>query len=151
MVYLAADHRGFLLKEELKKFLVDSGFEVQDAGAHSFDKNDDYPDFAIAAAKGVAADLRKNRGIILCGSGHGAGIVADKFKGLRAALCFNKEVAIQSREHEDANILVFAADWISIEDAKEIVMVWLKTPFSGEERHIRRLKKIAEIENKNFK
>ena len=151
MIYLGADHRGFLLKEELKKFLVDSGFEVQDDGAHSFDKDDDYPDFAIAAAKGISADPRKNRGIILCGSGHGAGIVADKFKGLRSALAFNREVAIQSREHDDANVLVFAADWMSAEDAKEIVMVWLKTPFSGEERHVRRLKKIEEVERQNFK
>ena len=77
--------------------------------------------------------------------------VADKFKGLRAALAFNKDVAIQSREHENANVLILASDWLSSEEAKEIALVWLRTPFSGEERHVRRLNEIKEIEEKNFK
>ena len=151
MIYLAADHRGFLLKEELKKFLIDSGFEVKDAGALSYDKADDYVDFSRAAAEEIAKSPERDRGIFLCGSGHGMANVADKFKGLRAALAFNKDVAIQSREHENANVLILASDWLSPEEAKEIVLVWLKTPFSGEERHARRINKIQEIEEQNFK
>jgi len=151
MIYLAADHRGFLLKEELKKFLADSGFEVKDVGALSYNKSDDYVDFAREAAEKIVKSPERDRGIFICGSGHGMTMVADKYKGLRAALVFNKEVAIQSREHDDANILVFAADWITVEEAKEIALIWLKTTFSGEERHVRRLNKIKELEEKNFK
>lgn len=159
MIYLGADHRGFLLKEELKKFLTDSGLEVQDVGAFEYNKDDDYVDFARIASEKIVECLMQDhrdspracRGVFICGSGHGMAIVADKFKGLRSALAFNRDVAIQSREHEDANILVLASDWLSVEEAKEIVLVWLKTPFSGEERHVRRLKKIQEIEEKNFK
>lgn len=151
MIYLAADHRGFLLKEELKKFLVDSGFEVKDTGAFSYDKADDYVDFSRDAAEEIVKSPESNRGVFICGSGHGMAITADKFKGLRSALVFNKEVAVQSREHENSNSLVLAADWISPQEAKEITLVWLKTPFSGEERHVRRLKKIEEIEQRNFK
>lgn len=151
MIYLAADHRGFLLKEELKKFLLDSGFEIKDAGAFSYDKTDDYVDFSRAAAEEMVKSPEAHRGIFICGSGHGMGIVADKFKGLRAALAFNKDVAIQSREHENANVLILASDWLTAEEAKEITLVWLKTPFSGEERHARRISKIEEIEKQNFK
>ena len=151
MIHLAADHRGFLLKEELKKFLSDSGFEVKDTGALSYDKTDDYADFACAAAEEIAKSPERDRGIFICGSGHGMANVADKFKGLRAALAFNKDVAIQSREHENANVLILASDWLSSEEAKEIALVWLRTPFSGEERHVRRLNEIKEIEEKNFK
>ena len=150
MIYLGADHRGFLLKEELKKFLTDSGFEVQDVGAFAYNKDDDYVDFAASAAKELVKAPASDRGIFICGSGHGMAIVADKFKGLRSALAFNRDVAIQSREHEDANVLVLASDWLQIGEAKEIVLVWLKTPFSGEARHERRLGKIREIEENNF-
>lgn len=151
MVYIGADHRGFRLKEDLKKFIADAGFEVSDIGAAAHDPDDDYPDFAAGVAQKIAEDPETHRGILLCGSGHGVGIAADKFKGVRAALAFNLESAIQSREHDDANVLVLAADWISPEAAREIVIVWLKTPFSGETRHMRRLRKIKEIEERNFK
>lgn len=151
MIYLAADHRGFLLKEELKKFLIDSGFEVKDAGAFQYDKDDDYVDFAASASERLRGGGEGDRGIFICGSGHGVGIVADKFKGLRSALAFSKEAAIQSREHDDANVLIFAADWVTFEAAREIALIWLKTPFSGEERHARRLRKIKDIERQNFK
>lgn len=151
MIYLAADHRGFKLKEELKKFLIDSGFEVKDAGAFQYDKSDDYVDFAASASEGLLGGSKGDKGIFICGSGHGVGIVADKFKGLRSALAFNKEVAIQSREHDDANVLIFAADWVTSQMAREIALIWLKTAFSGEERHARRLGKIKDIEQQNFK
>lgn len=161
MVYLAADHRGFQLKEILKSFLTASGESVFDAGAFQFDPADDYTDFAIVAAekmvsaegsKAVDGELRTAvRGIFLCGSGVGMDVVAAKFRGLRPALCHDTETAIQSREHGDTNVLVLAADALSEDEAKEIVLIWLKTPFSGEERHLRRIKKIQELEERNFK
>ncbi|MDO8500008.1 MAG: RpiB/LacA/LacB family sugar-phosphate isomerase [bacterium] len=150
MIYLAADHRGFKLKEELKKFIIESGFEVKDAGAFKYNKDDDYVDFAKDASERLSGANADDRGIFICGSGHGMAIVADKFKGLRAAVVFNKDVAGQSRAHDNANVLALAADWLSSDEAKEIVLVWLKTPFLGEERHVRRIGKIKEIEEKNF-
>ncbi len=151
MIYLAADHRGFQLKEELKKYLIEQGHEIEDLGALEYNKEDDYPDFAIAAAEKIAENPSAHRGILICGSGHGVDMVANKYKGVRAALVFNRRVAAQSREHEDANILVLASDWLESEEAKDIVTVWLAKPFSGAERHVRRLKKMEEIEDKNFR
>lgn len=151
MIYLAADHRGFSLKEALKQFLAGRGYDVEDVGAFQYDESDDYVDFARAASEKIAQNPSTHKGIFICGSGHGMGIVADKFRGLHAALCFNREVAIQSREHGNANVLVLAADWITDALAQEIAHAFLATPFSGEERHGRRLKKIQEIEEKNFK
>ena len=151
MIYLAADHRGFQLKEELKAFLSEQGYEVEDVGAFAYDKDDDYVDFARLASEKVAQDPSPHRGIFICGSGHGIDMVVNKYRGLRAALSFNKEVAVQSREHEDANVLVLASDWIEEPEAKEIAATWLTAAFTGEERHVRRLKKIEEIEERNFK
>ena len=151
MIYLAADHRGFQFKEELKKCLVEKGYEIEDVGAFSYDKNDDYVDFAIAAAEKIIKDSSVHRGVFICGSGHGMDIMANKYKGVRAAIGFNKAVAVQSREHENANVLVFAADWVSSSEAEEMVIAWLSTEFKGEERHVRRLKKMEEREAKNFK
>lgn len=151
MIYLAADHRGFRLKEELKKYLLGQNREVEDVGAFEYNQEDDYVDFTSAAAEKIAENPSLHKGIFVCGSGHGMDMVANKFKGLHAAFGFNRQVAAQSREHEDANVLILASDWLDSADAKDIVMVWLGKSFSGEERHVRRLKKIEEIEEKNFK
>ncbi len=150
MIYLAADHRGFQLKEAVKKLLSEQGIPSEDMGAVSYDAADDYVDFAAAAAEKIAAHPVEHKGIFLCGSGHGVDIVANKFRAVRAALCWNPQVAAQSRKHDDANVLVLAADWLDEVLAKEIVLVWLGAQFSGEDRHVRRLKKIEEIEKKNF-
>lgn len=149
-VVLAADHRGFKLKEVIKKFLMTRGHEVEDIGASEYNQDDDYVDFAEAAAKKVLKD-REKRAVLICGSGHGMNMVADKHEGIRAALAFNRQVAVQSREHEDSNVLVLASDWLEESMAKDIVVDWLETKFMGEERHGRRLKKIEKIEERNFK
>lgn len=151
MIYLAADHRGFALKEELKKYLQNQGRDVEDAGAFSYDKTDDYVDFAGRAAERIAENPDERRGIFICGSGHGMGLAANKHKGIRANLCWNAALAKQSREHDNSNVLVLAADWTDTETAKKIVDTWLAAEFSREERHKRRLNKIQEIEEKNFK
>jgi len=151
MLYLATDHRGFQLKEAIKKSLIERGIEIEDRGALVYDAGDDYVDFAAAAAAKIAENPSVHKGIFLCGSGHGVDMVANKFRGVRAALCWNAQVAKQSRRDDDANVLVLAADAGDEVLAQEIVSVWLGTSFSGEDRHIRRLKKIEEIEIKNFK
>lgn len=150
MIYLAADHRGFVLKQALKDFLVAQGHSIEDVGAFQYDKDDDYVDFAARAAAKIVDDLATHKGIFICGSGHGVTIVADKFKGIRAAIGFNKDVARQSRAHEDANVLVLPSDWVDENAAREIVTIWLDESFAGAERHVRRLKKVAEIEKRNF-
>lgn len=151
MIYLAADHRGFELKEKLKKYLVEQGHKIEDAGALRYDKDDDYVDFAQAATEKIIENLEEHKGIFVCGSGHGMDMAANKYKGIRAALCFNSDVAAQSREHENANVLVLASDLVSLDLAKEIVSVWLDTKFTGEERNVRRLKKVGDLEQQNFK
>lgn len=151
MIYLAADHRGFQLKEALKKHLSERGFEAEDLGAFGYDKDDDYVDFAAAASDEIVQNPTEHKGIFVCGSGIGMEVVADKYRGIHAALGMNPEIAKQSREHGNTNVLVLGADYLTEDQAREIVSVWLSTPFSGEERHRRRLRKIEEIESKNFK
>lgn len=151
MIYLGSDHRGFQLKEELKEYLLQQEQEITDLGPLEYNEDDDYPDSAYAVAQKVAENPEIHRGILLCGSGHGIDMVANKTKGVRAALCWNRQVAAQSREHEDANVLVLPSDWVDAPSAKDIATVWLGKPFSGEERHVRRLREIAEIEERNFK
>ncbi|MDO8498251.1 MAG: RpiB/LacA/LacB family sugar-phosphate isomerase [bacterium] len=145
MIYLGADHRGFALKERLKKILLDSGFLVTDLGNDRFDPTDDYVDFAAKVAEAVD-QLPENRGIILCGSGAGVDMVANKVPGVRSALVFDVPRAKQAREHEDANVISLPADTLDEEEAWKIVQTFLETAFSGEARHVRRLQKMEEVE-----
>ena len=151
MIYLAADHRGFQLKEMLKQTLIDQKYPVEDVGAFRFDDTDDYVDFAKAALEKMADNPEVHKGIFICGSGHGMNIVADKYKEIRAIMGFNRYVAVQSRQHENANVLILAADWVKEKEARDIVSDWLSAEFTEEERHVRRLMKMSEIEKKNFK
>jgi len=147
MIYLASDHAGFDLKESVKSYLTDKGFEVEDCGAHELNPDDDYPDFISKAAEKVSAD-ESSKGIVFGKSGEGEAIVANKFKNVRAVVGFNNENVKLTREHNDANILALGSDFIEDSKAKEMVDVFLKTPFSNEERHVRRISKISAIENK---
>lgn len=146
MIYIGADHRGFKLKEALKMYLKELGFDFEDLGAHEIVLDDDYPDYAILVAQKVSEDPENNRGILICGSGVGVDIVANKFKGVRSALLFNVEQARMSRNDDNTNILSFAADFTDENFAKEILIIWLETPFSYLERHVRRVEKIKNIE-----
>ena len=118
---------------------------VEDLGPSSFDENDDYPDFARAVAERVA-EVHENRGILICGSGHGVCIVANKLHRIRAVLGPSIESVKFARKDEDANIVCLAGRTLSDEHARAIVKTFLETPFSGEERHVRRLQKLAELE-----
>lgn len=146
MVYLGADHRGFALKESVKRYLTKVGVLFEDVGASSLEPSDDYADYGIAVAEKVSANPSENRGILMCGSGVGMDIVANKMKGVRSALVTEPRQAIAARNDDDTNVLVLEADTTNVETARDIVDLWLKTPFSGEERHVRRLQKIAEEE-----
>lgn len=150
LIYIGADHRGFKLKESLKKFLNSiNGYQVIDLGNDHYDENDDYPDFAERVADKVSGDvLGESRGIVICGSGAGVGIAANKINGARCVTAISPEQAAVAKKDEDTNILALAADFLSEETAKNIVKIWLETSFSGEERHKRRLAKIKEIEQK---
>lgn len=148
MIYLGADHRGFKLKEKLKTFLKGENYEFEDLGNTVLDPSDDYPDFAAKVAEKVSENPKENRGILLCGSGVGMDIVANKFKGVRSALVWSAEEALvkQSRQHDDSNVLSLPADYLTEEQVRGIVKLWLETPFLGVERHIRRIQEIKALE-----
>jgi len=145
MIYIGSDHAGYNLKEELKKYLVELGVDFEDVGAKILNPQDDYPDFAKAAAEKVVKNFG-SRGIVVCGTGLGSCVAANKVKGARAVSAWNEEAAKQSREHLDANILCFGARLQTIKETKKILRAWMQTEFSGEERHKRRLEKIREME-----
>jgi ribose 5-phosphate isomerase B len=147
-ISIACDHRGFNLKEALKEFLSKEGLAIDDKGP-SNEESVDYPDFASLVAQQVSEGLC-DRGILICSTGIGMSIVANKFPHVRAALCPDVETAVQCREHIDANVLVLAGSRIKSEEAKLIVKTWLETPFQGV-RHQRILDKIAAFEKQLFK
>jgi ribose 5-phosphate isomerase B len=142
-IALGSDHAGFPLKEDLKAFLTAEGHEIIDVGTDSVEPVD-YPAFCAAAARAVASG-DADRGIVMGGSGQGEQMVANKIHGVRAALCHDLYVARLSRAHNDANVLGMGARVIAPEYAREIVRVWLATPFEGG-RHLRRVEQIANIE-----
>ena len=143
-VAIGADHAGYQLKEDLGLSLAESGFDVIDLGTFSTEPVD-YPDIAAAVGEAVR-DGRADRGILVCGSGAGAAIAANKLHGIRAALAHDTYTAHQSVEHDDANVLALGSRVIGIELASEIVRTFLAAEFTGEERHARRVKKIEALE-----
>jgi ribose 5-phosphate isomerase B len=146
-IALGADHAGFEMKEELKKDIEAGGHEVVDLGAHAYEPLDDYPDFAEAVALSVA-DQESDRGVVICGSGIGASIAANKIKGVRAGCVNESYAAHQGVEHDDMNVLVLGSRVLGIEVAREALKAFLAAEFSGEERHIRRLNKVLLIEER---
>ena len=146
MLYIGSDHRGYNLKETLKIYLRELNCVFDDLGAKELIPDDDYPDYALMVAQKVAENPDENRGILICGAGVGVDIVANKIKGIRSALCFDIKQAQASRNDDNTNVLSLSADFISEDLAKEIVKIWLETPFSGDDRHARRIEKIKKIE-----
>jgi|SRR3989344_925885 len=143
-IFIAADHAGFELKENLKKHFYKLGFEVLDMGNEKLEPADDYPDFVVPLAKKVAESVGCF-GIIIGGSGQGEAMAANKIKGIRAAVIYDEYSARMSRMDNDANIASFGARAIGTEDAKKLAELWIKTPFSGEDRHKRRIVKVDEL------
>jgi ribose 5-phosphate isomerase B len=149
-VVIACDHGGFEFKNLLLPEIRKNGHEVIDLGAFHKDPLDDYPDYAVAAAN-VIINGEAERGILICGSGVGVSVVANKFKSIRAGVCHDTYSAHQCVEHDDVNVLCIGQRVIGIELAREIVFAFLAAGFSGEERHERRVRKIKGIEEKNMK
>lgn len=159
-IYLATDHAGFELKEKIKKWLQEWNYEYEDMGAHEYSEQDDYPDLIRPAAKAVAHDPENAKAIILGGSGQAEAMTANRYTGVRAVVFYGPvrpqfaadvegresedpyEIIRLSREHNDANILSLGARFLSEDEAKTAVKLWLETPFSEEERHKRRINKL---------
>jgi RpiB/LacA/LacB family sugar-phosphate isomerase len=146
-VALAADHAGFDLKNQLKARLAAPGYELVDLGAHTIDPEDDYVDFAELVARAVA-DGRAARGILVCGSGVGVSIAANKVAGVRAAVCHDTYSARQGVEHDAMNVLVLGSRVIGLELAVELATTFLAATFSDAPRHVRRLGKVQRLEER---
>ena len=144
-IAIAADHAGFALKTEVVPLLNAWGHDVHDLGAHVFDADDDYPDFAALVSRSVA-DGTAERGVVVCGSGVGASIAANKTPGVRAAMCHDTYSAHQGVEHDDMNVLCIGGRVIGPETAREVLAAFLGAAFTGEERHVRRLEKVRALE-----
>jgi len=153
-IFIGTDHAGYVLKEKLVSFLKLQGHEVIDKGAFEYNEDDDYPDFVIPVAKEVSKDPEGVRGIILGGTGEGEAIVANKFPHVRAVVDYGKaeavvddesNIIIRSRQHNNSNILSLGARYFTEENMMEDINLWLNTPFSGNERHVRRLAKIDNL------
>ena len=144
-IHIAADHAGFELKQLLVEGLTVAGYEVVDHGAFGYDPQDDYPGFCFAAGEAVVADPG-SLGIVLGGSGNGEQIAANKVKGARAALAWNVETAKLGRAHNDANVISLGWRQHGLEEALEIIQAFLDEPFTGEERHVRRISQLAAYE-----
>lgn len=142
---IATDHGGFVLKEQLLAYLREAGHEVVDFGAYSLQSGDDYPDFVIALAQAVAHG-QVRRGLAVCGSGVGASVCANKVPGVRAGLVQDHYSAHQGVEHDDMNVLCVGGRVVGFEVARDLIDAFLAAEFTGEERHVRRLRKVAALE-----
>ncbi len=146
-ILLASDHAGFELKNTLVSFLKEQGHDAQDCGASIYIEEDDYPDFITPLAQKVAQN-KDIFGIVIGGSGQGEAMAANRIKGVRAAVYYgepaqkNQEIIKLSREHNNANVLSLGARFVSADEAKEVITLWLSTPFSNDERHVRRIQKL---------
>jgi len=144
MLYLASDHAGFQLKEKLKSYLNKLEIRYQDLGPKKLDPKDDYPDFAFKVAFKVAINPDKNQGILICKTGQGMMKAANKIKGIRAYLAWDKLTAKQAKTHLNANILTLGGETVSFKKAKKILYIWLSSKFSEKECYKKRLRKIEQ-------
>ena len=145
-VFVGADHAGFQLKSTVMAHLSKRGINVEDDGDRELDPGDDYPQFAFTVAtKVLGSEDDDPRGILLCGSGQGMCIAANRVRGIRAALCWSEDIARETRNDNNSNVLCIPARTLTEEEALRIIDVWLDTPFSGAARHIRRINEIEEL------
>ncbi len=144
-IAIGGDHAGLTLKSQLADMLRDEGHTVLDVGATKLDPGDDYPDFAAAVGRAVA-EGRAERGVLVCGSGVGASVAANKIRGVRAGLCHDTYSAHQGVEHDDVNVLCLGARVVGEALARDLLRAFLGARFSGEERHARRVRKIKDLE-----
>lgn len=145
MIYLGSDHGGFQLKEDVKEWVAIAGWPFEDLGATALVDGDDYPQYAFAVAKKVAENTQQNSGILICKSGGGMTIAANRIKGVRAVDCLNRDEVIHARQDNNANVITIPALWVAKADALMLVQLWFTTPFSGEERHVRRVDALDKV------
>lgn len=145
-IFLGSDHAGFYLKQKVFAYLSKRKYDVEDEGNKQLDPYDDYPQFAFAVATQVLGSTDEDpRGILLCGSGQGICIAANRVRGIRASVCWNEEVARETRNDNDSNVLCIPARFIEEDQVLRIIDIWLDTEFSGAERHVRRLREVEDI------
>lgn len=145
-IYIGADHNGYGLKANLKEYLKRSEYEVSDEGGDHLDPDDDFPIFASRVATAVlSSDDPDPRGILLCGSGQGMCMAANRFKGIRASLCWDRKSAREARTDDDANVLCLPANGIKLAEMEVIIETWLNTPFANATRFIRRLEELDNL------
>jgi ribose 5-phosphate isomerase B len=149
-ISIGADHAGYDMKQRLIEYVQTLGHQVHDVGTFEPGKPDDYPDYAVLVAQDIRSGAAE-RGILVCGSGVGVSVAANKFKGIRAAMCHDHYSAHQGVEHDDMNVLVLGARIIGQMTAEDATQAFLKAQFSGEERHLRRLNKVKGIEQNEFR
>ncbi len=152
-IYFASDHAGFEMKNALLEYVKELGYETEDCGTYEINPEDDYPEFIKKAAQAVSNDPKNSKAIILGGSGQGEAMAANRFPSVRAAVFYghNPDIIKLSREHNDANVLSLGARFLSLDEAKETVKLWLETKFSGEEKHKRRIEEIGARGELGFK
>lgn len=143
-IYIGADHNGFDYKQSIIKALLRDGHEVIDCGGLQVDPNDDFPKYAALVTREILDDP-KSAGILICGSGQGMCMAANRFSGIRASLCWNRDEARAARNDDDSNILCLSSRYTSIKDAEAIIQVWLNTPFAGAPRFKRRIQQLDEL------
>ena len=144
-IFIAADHRGFELKNKIIEYLHEKNIRIEDLGNYQYDPKDDYPDFARKVAQAVLQNTREFFGIVICGSGVGVSIVANRFPGIRCAIGFKKEQVIHARENDSVNVLALPSDYVDFETTKELIDVFLKTLPKQEEKYARRIKELDTI------
>jgi ribose 5-phosphate isomerase B len=145
-IYIGADHNGFALKNSLVAYLRSNGYEVADEGGDKLDPQDDYPEFAARVATAMrSGEGHHPRGILVCGSGQGICIAANRFKGIRAAVCNDAEEVIAGRNDDDTNVLCLPARLLRTGEAERLVSLWLETPFAGAARYKRRIRALDEL------
>lgn len=145
-IYLGADHAGFNLKTQLLEHLHHAGHEVEDVGAHNLDQDDDYPHYALqVATKVLGEEGDDGRGILICGSGQGMSMAANRVQGIRAALAWNKASASAAKEDDNANVLVLPSRFVNTEEAFAMVDTWLKADFKADPKYSRRLDELGDI------
>ncbi|MDL2342036.1 MAG: RpiB/LacA/LacB family sugar-phosphate isomerase [Patescibacteria group bacterium] len=145
-IYIGADHNGYQYKQDLTYALQSAGHEVIDDGNVSIDPNDDFPQFAGKVVTDLLVDPDPNaRGLLICGSGQGMAMAANRFRGIRASVCWNLEEARASRNDDDSNVLCLSSRYLSIDEAQSIVTTFMQTPFAGAPRFIRRLQELDQL------
>lgn len=144
-IFIAADHRGFELKNKIIEYLHEKNTRIEDLGNYQYDPQDDYPDFARKVAQAVLQNTKEFFGIVICGSGVGVSIVTNRFPGIRCAIGFKKEQVVHARENDSVNVLALPSDYVDFETTKELIDVFLKTQPKQEEKYTRRIKELDTI------